>query len=86
MSDNHSIERLNIQIDRESFRQSRILFYSYTALFAISTSIALLGIGEIYIGNPQGTKTVWIGLSASINAGKMMRSASDRFKKIADKS
>jgi hypothetical protein len=84
MSDNNSIDRVNSQIDREHFRQACILFYSSTAIVAISASITLLGIGEIFIGSPQGTATMLGGLHASINSLRLVRSASDRVKKISD--
>jgi hypothetical protein len=77
MSDNNSI-------DRELFRQARILFYSATVVATISASVTLLGVGEIFIGNPQGTETMLCGLQASVNSIRLARSASDRVKKISD--
>jgi hypothetical protein len=84
MSKQDSIDRVTLQIDREQFRQACIFFYSSTAIVAISASIALLGVGEIFSGNPQGTATMLGGLHASINSLRLVRSASDRVKKISD--
>jgi hypothetical protein len=84
MSDNHSIDLVNQQIDRERFRQACILFYGATVVAAISASVTLLGAGEMLIGNPQGTETVLGGLHASVNSIRLVRSASDRVKKISD--
>ncbi len=67
-----------------SFRQARILFYTATIVTAISASVTLLGAGEIFIGNPQGTEMMLGGLHASINSMRIARSASDRVKKISD--
>lgn len=86
MSDNNSIDRVNSQIDRERFRQALIFFYSTTVVTVLSASIALFGAGNMLIGNPQGTETMLGGLHASINSMRLMRSASDRVKKISNES
>lgn len=85
MSDNNSIDRVNLQIERDRFRQTRILFCSATIVTALSASIALLGIGEIISGNSHGTETMLVGLNASVNSIRLMRSASDRSKQMSDK-
>jgi hypothetical protein len=84
MSKQDSIDRVKLQIDREQFRQACILFYSATVVAAISASVTLIGAGEILAGNPQGTETMLGGLHASINSIRLVRSASDRVKKISD--
>jgi hypothetical protein len=86
MSNKTSIDLVNLQIDRERFRQARIFFYSATVVTAISVSVTLLGAGEMLIGNPQGAKTMLGGLHASVNSIRLVRSASDRVKKISDRS
>jgi hypothetical protein len=86
MSDNNSIDRVKLQIDREQFRQVHILFYSATVIATISASITLLGVREIFIGNPQGTKTMLCGLHTSVNSIRLMRWTSDRIKNISDES
>jgi hypothetical protein len=86
MADNNSIDRVNLQIDRERFLQACILFYSSTAIVAIAVSITLLGVGEIFIGNPQGTATMLGGLHASINSLRLVQSASDRVKNSTTRS
>jgi hypothetical protein len=79
-----SIDRVPSPIDRERFRQARIFFYSATVVTAISVSVTLFGAGEMLIGNPQGTETMLGGLHASVNSIRLVRSASDRVKKISD--
>jgi hypothetical protein len=83
MSNKNSIDRVNLQIDREQFRAC-IFFYSATVVAAISASVTLLGAGEMLVGNPQGTETMLGGLHASVNSIRLVRSASDRVKKISD--
>jgi hypothetical protein len=86
MSDNHSIDPVKLPIDREQLRQARILFYSAISTAALSASITLLGAGEIFIGNPQGTFTMMGGLQASLNSLRIARSASDRVKNSSNRS
>jgi hypothetical protein len=86
MSDNNSINLVNSQIDRERFRQARILFYSNTVVAALSASVTLLGASEMLIGNPQGTETMLGGLYSSVNSLRLMRSASDRVKNSSTRS
>jgi hypothetical protein len=66
--------------------RANCLFYTATIVTAISGFVTLLGAGEILIGNPQGSEMVLGGLHGSINSIKIARSASDRVKKISDKS
>ncbi len=72
--------------DHNSIDRAYCLFYTATIVTAISAFVTLLGAGEIIIGNPQGTEMMLGGLHASINSMKIARSASDRVKKISDKS
>jgi hypothetical protein len=74
----------NNSIDQERNCQACILSYSAKFVAALSVSVTLLGIGEIFIGNPQGTETMLCGLHASVNSIRLARSASDRVKKISD--
>jgi hypothetical protein len=69
-----------------SIDRAYYLFYTATLVTAISAAVTLLGAGEILIGNPQGTEMMLGGLHTSINSMKIARSASDRVKKISDKS
>jgi hypothetical protein len=73
MSDNNSV-------DRDRLRQTCILFYGAISAAALSASITLLGAGELFTGNPQGTVTMMGGLQASIDSLRIARSASDRVK------
>jgi hypothetical protein len=84
MSKQDSIDRVPSQIDRERFHQACILFYSATVVAAISASVTLIGAGEMIAGNPQGNETMLGGLHASVNSIRLMRSASDRLKKISN--
>jgi hypothetical protein len=87
MSKQDSIDRaVKSQIDREGFRQARILFYSAITIAAISASVTLIGVGEMLIGNPQGTDIILGGLQASVSSIRLTQTAIDRTKKISDKS
>jgi hypothetical protein len=84
MSKQDSSDRIKSQFDRDSNRRARILFYSATFAAILSASVALLGAGEICIGNPQGTETMMGGLTASIKSIRLAQSAHDRVKQILD--
>ncbi len=83
MSNQDSIDRVKLRIDREQFRAC-ISFYSATVFAAISALVTLIGAGEILAGNPQGNEMILRGLTASVFFIQVMRSASDRVKKISD--
>lgn len=72
--------------DHNSIDRASHLFYTATIVTAISAFVTLIGAGEILIGNPQGTEMMLGGLHVSINSMQIARSASDRVKKISDKS